>query len=696
MPLVDPRRTELDLESLLPALYRLHDESRKRPLGHLLEVIGEEAGLVKRNIDDLLDDFFVETSADWVIPYIGDLVGNTLLPGRARRPRADVAKTIYYRRRKGTLPMLEELARDVTLWRAHAVPFFELANWTQNLNHLRFNPQPEPQPPPEPSEPRPRGVVGTMGLRDPETAELVDGPFDVSSHSVDVRPVARREGWPALRRLGFWLWRLGAYPLVGVKPRAGPAAHLFHFDPLGTATQLFTSPAREAAETELAEEIHVAGPIRRLAFHRQRREYYGVSLAVHAGTVASEANLIPVERVVARNLEDWLNPASQPDPDDVAVDVRLGRLAFNATTVPQDVRVSYAYAFSAEMGGGPYPREVEPGDGLWTATVSQTGAAEFTNLGDALERWVTAGRRRGVITILDNGTYDEAIEVAVAERGALTIQAQDGVRPHLRPPDPITVSYGGAATANRDMELTLTGLLVEGSVELEAGTLRTLRIAHSTLVPRENPSIVVARPNDSLRVELDSSIVGAIRMPAEGRGLAATDSIIDSAAPTVAAIASGEGTAAYAPTVTLERVTVFGSVRCRELRLASETVFTEVVTSQRRQAGCVRFSYVPPKSLTPRRYRCQPDLALEHDPPKAEEQRILLRLRPQFTAVRYGSPAYGQLADTCPRAIRTGAEDGGEMGAFNQLEQPQRESNLRLRLEEYMPFGLDPGLIHVT
>ena len=68
-----------------------------------------------------------------------DLVGPNLRPTNAIRTRADVAKTIYYRRRKGTVPMLEELARDVTGWAAHAVEFFELLMWNQNLNHLRLH-----------------------------------------------------------------------------------------------------------------------------------------------------------------------------------------------------------------------------------------------------------------------------------------------------------------------------------------------------------------------------------------------------------------------------------------------------------------------------------------------------------------------------------------------------------------------------
>ena len=36
------------------------------------------------------------------------------------------------------------------------------------------------------------------------------------------------------------------------------------------------------------------------------------------------------------------------------------------------------------------------------------------------------------------------------------------------------------------------------------------------------------------------------------------------------------------------------------------------------------------------------------------------------------------------------------MGAYCQLKQPQRESNLRIRLDEYLPFGLEAGLIYVT
>jgi len=71
-------------------------------------------------------------------------------------------------------------------------------------------------------------------------------------------------------------------------------------------------------------------------------------------------------------------------------------------------------------------------------------------------------------------------------------------------------------------------------------------------------------------------------------------------------------------------------------------------------------------------------------------------VRPRFTSVYYGTPAYGQLAAGCAPEITRGAEDGAELGAFHDLFQPQREDNLRVRLEEFLPAGLDAGIIYVS
>jgi hypothetical protein len=56
-------------------------------------------------------------------------------------------------------------------------------------------------------------------------------------------------------------------------------------------------------------------------------------------------------------------------------------------------------------------------------------------------------------------------------------------------------------------------------------------------------------------------------------------------------------------------------------------------------------------------------------------------------------PTYCQLAEHCADEIKRGADDESEMGAFHDLFQPQREANLRARLEEYIPARADVGII---
>lgn len=73
-----------------------------------------------------------------------------------------------------------------------------------------------------------------------------------------------------------------------------------------------------------------------------------------------------------------------------------------------------------------------------------------------------------------------------------------------------------------------------------------------------------------------------------------------------------------------------------------------------------------------------------------------LRVKPQFTSLRYGDPGYGQLSQRCAVEIRTGADNESEMGAFNELMQPQRETDLRVRLDEYLRFGLEAGIFYAT
>jgi hypothetical protein len=116
------------LWNLMPAVYRAEDADKLDALGPLRELvnrIGAQAAVLRRSLDRMLEDQSIETCDDWIIPYIGDLLATNLVSKLdARGQRLDVANTIYYRRRKGTVANLEEIALDITGWDAKVVEFF--------------------------------------------------------------------------------------------------------------------------------------------------------------------------------------------------------------------------------------------------------------------------------------------------------------------------------------------------------------------------------------------------------------------------------------------------------------------------------------------------------------------------------------------------------------------------------------------
>ena len=108
------------LYALLPAIHRARDAAQGEPLRALLGILETQLQAVEDDIQGLYDNWFIETCDDWVVPYIGDLLGVKGLravPGTASyNPRALVANTLRLRRRKGTLGALQEVARDCTGW----------------------------------------------------------------------------------------------------------------------------------------------------------------------------------------------------------------------------------------------------------------------------------------------------------------------------------------------------------------------------------------------------------------------------------------------------------------------------------------------------------------------------------------------------------------------------------------------------
>lgn len=732
------------LHRLLPAIYRMRDAEKKYPLQALLRVIGEQVNVVEDDIAQLYENWFIETCQDWAVPYIADLIGYRPVAGagpqgslktatgealnRVLVPRREVANTIRYRRRKGTLALLELLANDVAGWPARAVEFFKLLGWTQNINHTHLQ------------------RARLVDVRDMDSLNLIDGPFDRTAHTVDLRRIDshRTKGRHNIPTVGVFVWRLKPYSITEAPAYCAESAgpHCYTFSVLGQDAPLFIRPAPETDPSHIAEEINLPAPIRRLSFDAYKDRFYGPCLSIaiwaEAWPNSESAQPVPASAILAADLSNWQYTAPR---DHIAVDPVLGRFAFPPSQLPRKgVRVSYQYAFSDDLGGGEYSRPIlDPSprtvDGVTVLPrFYRVGRHEkLHRIAEALDQWKRDAPADAVIEITDSGVYVEPIYFELGENQSMQLRAANGKRPAIRLldwqtdlPDALSIAM------SRGSRMTIDGLLITGRAvhftkrevpgvaeeTPERACESDIVIRHSTLVPGwgidcdcepkrpAEPTLEIY--NVRARLMIEHSIVGSIQIhqnevTIDPIPVTVSDSILDASLPDKEAIGSPGYAVAHA-TMTIRRSTVFGIVGVHAMKLAEDSIFMDCVHVARRQIGCMRFCFVPAGCRTPRRYRCQPDLVLAAvkdeigDPAKraAAIANEKLRVTPKFTARRYGLPGYGQLGLDCSEEIRRGAESTSEMGVFHNLFQPQREANLAARLDEFTPAGMEAGIVFAT
>jgi hypothetical protein len=709
------------LQALLPPLTpvqqqqldQLTAKAARGPLESLLMLVEEQLAVIAEDLDQLYDNQFIETCAPWVIPYIGDLIGYQPVNGAApavSSPRAEVAHTISFRRRKGTVLVLEQLARDATGWGAHAVEFFQLLADTQYMNHIR------------------PGNYYAPNLRYWEPAAYVNTGFDATAHTVDVRRIAVERGRYNIQNIGIFLWSLNAYSLTMSPAVPVPKnPQCYRFSSLGRDMPLFNNPVSQGSDiTAAAQPVNVPDRLLRRVLCADVQQaapvYYGKegSLALWVdGVFLDKARIMVCD--LAGDDGSWANLGFVGGTYGAAIDPELGRIALPPPAAGGDlpkVQATYYYGFNGDMGGGEYPR-----------SASFTGSPEqiilrVPNDYPTVQAALTALQGDGIVEVTDSGRHlaPAGLKVAVNTNGHIELRAADGFRPTLVVGAEITVT-GGAESA-----FDLNGLVVTydppatgapapaALVHAPNGgsnQLSHLGLTHCTLVPgwallpsgdpqpayAGLPALMV-EPS-GLQVAVERSILGGLWV--NGQATAnLTDSIVDATDPAgvayVATVDAITGRPQPRGGLTLQGCTVVGKVYAAVLSLVSDSLFWAALSAadqtgtpplwaaplwaSRKQEGCVRYSYLPAGAVTPRRFEC-----VEEGPGSPQ---------PLFFSLRYGDPAYGKFAACTDDAIRRGADDGGEMGAFHFVLAPLRETDLRVRMREYLPVGLEFGVFYET
>jgi hypothetical protein len=710
------------LYSLLPAVFRNRDLAQGGPLQALFAALESQSSLVEENLRQLYDDQFIETCAPWVIPYLGRLIGFDPIYTQGvdgLDSRAEVANTIGYRRRKGTLLALQQVATDVSARPVIAVEEFRRVQTTVSMRHV--------QP----------AVHTTLNLRSRREEVRRYGPFETAQHTVDIRsitPRVREQKEPETTPLAvslhgggryhvpnvaLWMWRYRSFPILGAPAVSQGDGHYF-FHPLGVEMALFQHPEARTAFDRLSTEKDVPQPIRRNEFSKRTADFYPASLRV-----VVDGKPIPLEDIYAADLSC---PNAIVPPSSVGIDVETGRIQFGSDIpAPEVVTVDYCFGFAGEMGGGPYDRsprlpDPTPETFVWTALV---GSAKFPMLADAVAAWNlqpagTSGRILipGYAVLREEITGPDAIQLA--PQSDLLIAAAKMVPnlPHdavplwaesfptlmgsveiVGLPSPVLANGNSAPMA----QCTISGLRIAGQIRIR-GAAASVQVEDCTLVPGlglttcgdpiapGEPSVLTMDTDTGGCLCIDHSISGSLALDA-GNSVRITSSIVDAGSPCCPAIV-GPDLFSEGPALHIEDSTVIGKVHVHAISLASNTIFhakthrydgwKAPVWSRRRQSGCVRFCALPWNSLTPRRYRCLPD---------SEAHQHLYA--PPFITLRYGRPGYCLLSDDVSLALWTGADNGSQIGVWNGIAETEAVRNLQLRVPEYLPATIVSGIFLV-
>lgn len=570
---------------MIPAIYRHEDGLADNPgvLRALVELIAGHAAILRRSHDRLWEDQFIERCCDWVVPYIADLLGTRLVSAKnLRGRRVDVAKTIYYRRRKGTPRVLEELISDISGWEGKLVEnFLRLARTRHGLDPL----------------PGPLAGIfsGTMpggwaDLRKQRASELAGGPFCEFYHTPDMRRHRGVDGRYAIPKLAFHLFRLMVFEVRNATPFSRNSGG-YTFDPSGRSVPLFMKrnrpddweewySAREwelpapmccrvlgHAEYEINEKtvrileidygisLLAAGELRTLIGHRFHSENQLIQMletlinafadldptdltnldayeklleqtivkdcgknALLPGSVSVEAGEKFVKEKITAANLD--NWDADVLPKRLAIHPERGRLMF--VEALGDEKVTYHYGFSAEIGAGTYERYCWESDTM--SNISGGGVLDAP--------YILAN---DVTQINDSATYSHIGSKDTIEN--MILQAANGERPYIR----LDGNWSLNTKINTSSQLILDGLWIgsDGPHKISLqGYYEKVLIRHCTLDPgggddaNDEPIHPVSLVIDGTveQLEIEASIIGPIEIGGNGmlEKLVIRDSILQS------------------------------------------------------------------------------------------------------------------------------------------------------------------------
>jgi hypothetical protein len=646
-----------------------------RVLDALLAAVDGQRERLAAEIDSVWDDFFIDSCADWAVPYIATLVG---LPADAER--AEVAHAIALRRRKGTRAALEEFAEVITGWSALAKEGWQTTIWAQRLGY----------PPP--------ARLASINLHD-RSRYRVGTPFEKERRSFTPSRIWAPRAVTAI----VWPWRIRTYENTEAVSLVG-GGYALH--PLGAESPLYLRPRPRSLAAEFGSDVDVAeltgderdAPVRATyrvveALASDGQITYGATWALgtdHPLVDVSDRSRPALALITANGVDvRWsavrlgaVPPAAAPGVDELVLDLARGRVALG-TNLVGPVRATWHRPSAGEIGAlAGYADADHSAEVVIRVNPSLApGPLVAATLDDAITLAQNHVPGPGAIS----GSGDVDVEIRLESSDQLQLARTLVFSPALKRWRIVatrtnTPAIVGNLTINLDDAcVTLEGFYLKGDLVL-GDKLSGVHLRNVTIDPSN--TIRVDDKAWRLSLSLERCLVGRIRADLGAVPISITDSIVDGRGDRMRPCGGPSGgtlgdavakRTRFGPSLRAKGVTFVGPVRVEAID-ATDTLFVDGFEVVQQQEGCVRHSYLGPD--------------LSNPPTHPTTYRCISSPAPTFASTGFEAAGYYALELDRDDPLLTAASDGGEVGAYHHARRAMRFGRLRSRIHEFVPLGL--------
>ena len=672
-------------EWLPPALREAPAPDSPRLLDALLDAIEGQRRLLERDVDEVWDDFFVESCAEWAVPYIGSLLG---LPADAGR--LEVAYAIALRRRKGTPAALEDFGEVITDWTVRVLEGWQITVWAQRLRH----------PPP------PR--VASFDFRDTSRFR-VGTPFERGRRSF-----TPSGPWsPHAATAVVWPWQVRTFLAVEAAPL--PEANRFALHPLGLEAPLYLKPRPRRLSSDVGAAAggsrtgdELDAPVRATyrvaeALAADKQIAYGTNWTIDAAHPLAAGSGTNAPRLLTLTLDgtpvawDKLRfgalpsggPAlGPPAAGQVVLDVARGHVELGSG-LTGTLRATWHRPVAGALGALAGDAVIDP-----AARVVVEVDPSATAVGNIVKTLSAAFAKAEALSAglsPDDSSPDHPdVEIRLKTSDRLNAPPPESFTPTLhrwrivapRPETPVL-----AGTLNLNLAgacVSLEGFFLDGNLTLGKDT-DCVHVRHVTMNTAAGREVLVAAGAWGASLRAEHSILGGIRADLAASPIVLESCIVDARGSRLRACGGAPGgsgkdgvkaASTFDPALAANGVTFTGALRLESVD-AVDCLFLDGVEVAQTQEGCLRHCFLGPDLTTPPAhpltYRCGPF------PP------------PTFASVGFESAGYYSLELEPDHPLLSAASDGGEVGAYHHARRAARISALRRRIHEFVPLGLRPG-----